>query len=87
MTSQYVVELPKDLRSFLESQAKRRGFPTPAAYVEALVYAAADVPDDAVLADKLLEGLASPRRIEATRSYWSAKRRSLVGRKRTRPRR
>ena len=49
MTSQYVVALPRDLRSFLEAEAERRGFASAAAYVEALVYAAADVPEKLVV--------------------------------------
>ncbi len=80
MPNAYSVELPADLRTFLESEAKRRGYESAGAYVEALVYAAADVPDDEDLAAKLLEGLASPKRIEATRAYWAGKRRTLVAR-------
>lgn len=74
------VELPRDLAGYLTEEARRRGFPSAGAYVEALVYAAADVDDDDRLAAKLREGLASGRSIVATGAYWAEKRRVLAAR-------
>lgn len=72
------VELPRDLARYLAEEARRRGFPSAGAYVEAPVYAAADVDDDDRLAAKLREGLASGRTIVATGAYWAEKRRMLA---------
>lgn len=81
------VLLPEDLRAFVEAQAAREGFASPAEYVEDLVRRARDGAasgdeHDEELEQLLLESLDSGPGIEVTPEYVSRKRAEWIQRHR-----
>lgn len=76
------ISLPVSMRSFVETQTKRGGYSTASEYLRMLIREAQKREALDMLEQKLLEGLNSGERIEATDEYWAVKEKRLFGKRR-----
>jgi hypothetical protein len=73
------IELSEKSRAFVEEQATAEGFPSPGAYLEALVHQARVKRAKEALEEELRKGLESPTS-EMTRADWDALRQRILDR-------
>ncbi|HEU5116097.1 MAG TPA: hypothetical protein VFT74_05410 [Isosphaeraceae bacterium] len=71
------LSVPERLREFVESQAVRKGFPSPDAYVLSLIEKERQAEVQARVEALLIEGLNSGPATEVNEEFWTARHRRL----------